>query len=120
MTQASHYQAEIIKLRQRIEWLEAELARLTDAHASRSGQIMIRLKVSRTQANILSALATGKIMTRECIADMCSASEDWHIRNVDCHVKRCAGKSARRASTSPRSMASVTCAKATIWRGPAQ
>ena len=79
---------ELIKLRERVEWLEAELARLTDAHAARSGRIMLRLKVSRTQANILSSLATGKIMTRECIADMCSASEDWQLRNVDSHVKK--------------------------------
>lgn len=79
---------EIIKLRERNEWLEAELARLTDAHAARTGRIMTRLKVSKTQANILSSLATGKIMTRECIADMCGASEEWQLRNVDSHVKK--------------------------------
>lgn len=88
MTIATVYQSEIIKLRRRNDWLEAELARLIDYHAGHVGRIMIRLKITKTHATLLSALATGAVMTREMISETCRYCEDCSIRNVDSNVKR--------------------------------
>ena len=83
------YHQEVTQLRRRVEELECELSVLRrSADSDGLAELMIRLDITRGQARMLRAFATGKVMTRDRIASLCCHDEEASYRLPDSQIKR--------------------------------
>ena len=84
----SVYIAEVTELRDRVAYLEAELARRDTCAVDDVGNLMRGHGISVGIARVLVALSSGKTMTRDQLAILCVHNSDGDIRLVDCQIKR--------------------------------
>ncbi len=88
MNMENPYLMENIKLRQRVDELEAELEHLKESVDAGIEWLCIRWNLTRGQAKIIKALSTGHIMSRERLLTLFHRNENTEIRNVDSQIKR--------------------------------
>ena len=84
----SAYAAEVVKLRERVEYLEAELHRRDTEFQSDVTILMRNAGVSVGMARILVALSRGATLSRDSLAAICDYSDDLEVFSIDSQIKR--------------------------------
>lgn len=84
---ADHY-AELIRLREEVEDLKAEIARRDEEANAAVASVMRRTGLTKTLARILVALSTGGYYSRDRLLLLCGYNEDAYERNIDSQIKR--------------------------------
>lgn len=80
--------AEIVRLREEVADLKAEIARRDEEANSAVASVMIRTGLTKTLARILVALSTGGFYSRDRLLVLCGYDEDAYERNIDSQIKR--------------------------------
>lgn len=89
MTLATEYQKEVRTLRQRIDHLEAEVCYLK-SRLKRSGGNgrLIDCGFTKSEADMLRALATGRVHSRDALREVAGIDPETDSRTIDGHIKR--------------------------------
>ena len=79
---------ELAFLRDRVEYLEMEIARRDTDAESGVAEIMRVSGLSMGLARMLKALSNGQVMTRDRLSVLCCHEDSAAVRNVDSQIRR--------------------------------
>ena len=83
------YQSEVVSLRERVEYLEAELSQHRAADdVEDAGRLMAAFGVTKRMAMAMLAFRTGKVFCRERLEVIMGYEHHQDERNVDSCIKR--------------------------------